>query len=216
MKFEAGLTGVRNIWCVGRNYAEHARELNNAVPTAKRNSLIVFMKPGSAVFEGGPAGGILSWPARLGEIHYEAEIVVELGVDLKPTRAAVGLDFTARDLQSELKAGGLPWTLAKSFRNSAAVGELKPISDWQRFEQNTELQFWLNGVRKQHGFMREMIFGLAQIVSFLTECFPVCPGDLIFTGTPAGVGPLKDGDRLRAEVTDLPVAEWGVRYANNS
>jgi fumarylpyruvate hydrolase len=186
----------RNVYCIGRNYALHAKELGNEVP----KSPMVFLKPSHALV---PLEGELVMPGDVGEVHHEAEIVLHVSKSYVPgarledliDRMALGLDFTLRDVQSELKKMGHPWLAAKGFRNSA------PICEWIPFpgEAGTaDTEFFLrkNGETSQRGFARDMIFPLQTIIDCLGEQYGLGAGDVIFTGTPAGVGPVADGDRL--------------------
>jgi fumarylpyruvate hydrolase len=186
----------RNVYCIGRNYAQHAKELGNEVP----KSPIVFLKPSHALV---PLSGEISMPGNVGEVHHEAEIVLHVAksytagsrVEELVDRFTLGLDFTLRDVQSGLKKQGHPWLAAKGFRNSAPLCEWLPFSD---VEEMLETEFGLqkNGETTQLGYARDMIFDFQTIINFLGEHYGLGEGDLIFTGTPAGVGPVADGDKL--------------------
>jgi fumarylpyruvate hydrolase len=199
----------RNIYCVGRNYAEHAKELGNAVP----KSPIIFLKTSHAVI---PLDGELVLPSGMGEIHHEAELVLHVAKPYAPgarveeivDRIALGLDFTLRDVQSELKKQGYPWLPAKGFRGSAPLTALHPFSGGERIE-NTEFALRKNGEVVQRGFAREMIFPLQRIVDHIGTTYGLGAGDLIFTGTPPGVGKVSDGDRLEL-IWDGEVLGTGV------
>lgn len=191
------LTNIRNVYCVGRNYKLHAEELGNAVP----DEPMIFMKPSHAVV---PLNGdTLQLPATKGEVHYEAELVVHIGRDFEPGMAvdelidayAFGIDFTLRDVQTVIKKKGHPWTAAKGFKNSA------PVTAFQTFpgaQALLEKDFTLtkNGAEVQRGNIRNMIFGLQDIVDYVGHHYGLGPGDVIFTGTPEGVGPTAAGDVL--------------------
>lgn len=172
------------IWCVGRNYAAHAKELGNAVPEAP----VVFLKPAGSVLL---SGGTLRLPADSKRVDHEVELVVALAAD-RGLRMAVGVDFTARDLQEEAKKKGLPWTDAKGRPGFAAVG---PFAD---LALPAELSLAVNGKARQSGTTADMIFPVPRLIEHLDSRFGLRPGDLIFTGTPAGVGPVAAGDRIEA------------------
>ncbi|KFE52321.1 fumarylacetoacetate hydrolase family protein [Pseudomonas syringae] len=200
--------------CVGRNYAEHAKELNNAVPTEP----LLFIKPGSAVvaLEGG-----FTIPADRGAVHYEAEIVVLIGKPLSksPSREEVldaisgfapGLDLTLRDLQTKLRDKGYPWEEAKSF-DGAAV--LAPFVSADTFADLTDIgiRLTINGEVRQDGNSRDMLNPIVPIIQHMAACFSLQAGDVIMTGTPAGVGPLLAGDELVIELVGQKAFESSVR-----
>ena len=185
------------IFCIGRNYLEHAKELQNAVPTQP----LVFMKPPTALLlENKP----FYHPAFSKNIHYELEIVLRIcknGKHIAPEFAAryydsiaVGIDFTARDLQDTLKSKGQPWELAKGFDSSAVLSNFKPLSAFD--EKNIHFRLNKNGETVQKGNSNEMIFTFNTLVSFISEYFTLQQGDIIYTGTPAGVGKITEGDIL--------------------
>ncbi|MEN1985159.1 fumarylacetoacetate hydrolase family protein [Paenibacillus hubeiensis] len=191
------LTNIRNVYCVGRNYKLHAEELGNAVP----DEPMIFMKPSHAVIP--MTEGVIELPAGKGEIHYEAELVIRIGSSHEPgvkvdelvDAYAFGIDFTLRDVQSKIKQKGHPWTAAKGFHNSA------PITDFQPFpgvKDLLESDFTLtkNGETVQRGNIRNMIFSLQDIVDYVGHHYGLGAGDVIFTGTPEGVGPTTAGDVL--------------------
>jgi acylpyruvate hydrolase len=185
------------IICIGRNYVEHANELNNAVPT----SPLIFMKPQTAILQHGQP---FYHPEFSKDIHYEGEIVLKIcknGKHIEEKFASkyydqitYGIDFTARDLQDELKKKGQPWELAKAFDGSAVLGEFVPLSDFNA--QNIDFQTFINEKLAQDGHTRDMIFNFDYIVSYASKFFTLKQGDLIFTGTPAGVGSVKIGDKI--------------------
>jgi 2-keto-4-pentenoate hydratase/2-oxohepta-3-ene-1,7-dioic acid hydratase in catechol pathway len=189
------------IFAIGRNYAEHAKELGNAIP----ESPVVFMKPDTALL--GPAEPFI-YPDFSSDIHFEVEIVLRVckqgrNIDREVANTfydaiTVGIDFTARDLQADCKAKGLPWEIAKSFDGSAAVGT------WMSIHPETDVAFSLtvNGELRQQGTSSEMINDNKALVSYVSKFFTLCPGDLIFTGTPSGVGPIAKGDVLEAFIGD--------------
>ena len=174
------------IWCVGRNYAAHAKELGNEVPVEP----VVFLKPASSVL--GPEN-ILVLPKSSKRVDHEVELVVGLGKGKKPVMA-VGVDFTARDIQDELKKAGLPWTKAKGLPGFAAIGAFAP------WELPSDLALWVNGEIRQQGSTRDMLWSPHELMTYLDSVYGLREGDLIFTGTPPGVGPVKSGDRLEASL----------------
>ncbi len=176
------------IWCIGRNYAEHAKELGNAVPSAP----VVFLKPSSSVVL---SGGTLTLPRDSNRVDHEVELVVARAAD-GSLRMAVGVDFTARDIQEDLKKKGLPWTLAKGRPGFAALGVFVPA------RLPTELTLSVNGAVRQKGTTADMLFSVEKIFEYLDANYGPQPGDIVFTGTPAGVGPLVAGDRLEAVLGD--------------
>jgi 2-keto-4-pentenoate hydratase/2-oxohepta-3-ene-1,7-dioic acid hydratase in catechol pathway len=189
---------VRNIYCIGRNYASHAKELGNKVPKIP----LVFLKPiGTICFD----GSTIELPKQSSDIHFEAEIVLAIsktGKDISPAKVnehiggvGVGIDFTARDIQSISKKQGQPWTIAKGFDNFAPISSftvLKPDQDLSELD----IKLFQNGFVKQHGNSSEMIFPIPNLITFLSQLFTLHPGDLIFTGTPEGIGKVSSGDEL--------------------
>ena len=174
------------IWCVGRNYAAHARELGNAVPT----ELVAFLKPASSLIGD---GGTLRLPPDSARVDHEVELVVGLGPGKVP-RMAVGVDFTARDLQEKAKNAGLPWTSAKGRPGFAAVGPFVPLVLPARFVLR------VNGVVRQRGATADMLRPVDRLIAELDATFGLREGDLIFTGTPAGVAPVVSGDAVSADL----------------
>ncbi|MFO1428009.1 MAG: fumarylacetoacetate hydrolase family protein [Steroidobacteraceae bacterium] len=197
---------VHRIYCVGRNYAEHAREMG-ADP--QREPPFFFSKPADAVVADGAR---VHYPPRTANFHHEIELVVAIGARgaAVPRAAALGIvfgyavgnDFTRRDLQAAAKAKGQPWDVAKGFDESAAVG---PIHEAARVGHPASGRIWLdvNGARRQQGDLREMIWSVPEVIAELSTLFTLQPGDLIFTGTPAGVGALQRGDRLEGGIEGL-------------
>jgi len=186
------------IICIGRNYVEHAKELNNPVPEKP----VFFMKPDTALL---PPHNPFFYPDFSNDIHYEVELVIKInrnGKSIAPQFAhkyydeiAVGIDFTARDLQNECKKKGLPWEIAKAFDFSAPLSTFVPK---QQFESMDNIEFGLkiNGEWRQQGNSRDMIFGFDDIIAYVSQFVTLRKGDLIFTGTPEGVGPTKVEDRF--------------------
>jgi 2-keto-4-pentenoate hydratase/2-oxohepta-3-ene-1,7-dioic acid hydratase in catechol pathway len=185
-----------SIYCIGRNYVAHAKELGNEVPT----SPVIFMKPSTALLNKGEQ---LTIPNFTKDLHYEAELVLRVNKVAKKVQNAnvmdycdaisVGIDFTARDIQNDLKAKGLPWEKAKAFDDSAVIGEWIPLTE-DMFENPFHYSMTQNGNTVQEGDSSLMIYGLPQIIESITEFFTLYPDDLIYTGTPAGVGPTHKGD----------------------
>ncbi|MDE2491511.1 MAG: fumarylacetoacetate hydrolase family protein [Elusimicrobia bacterium] len=174
------------IWCVGRNYAAHARELGNEVPSEP----VVFLKPAGAALL---SGGTLRPPADSARVDHEVELVAARAAD-GSLRMAVGIDFTARDVQDRLKAKGLPWTLAKARRGFAAFGPFVPA------RLPAELSLSVNGAVRQRGTTADMLWPVERLIAYLDETFGLGSGDVVFTGTPPGVGPVAPGDRLEASL----------------
>jgi 2-keto-4-pentenoate hydratase/2-oxohepta-3-ene-1,7-dioic acid hydratase in catechol pathway len=188
---------IRNIYCVGRNYVAHARELNNEVPT----SPFLFSKPTHAFVEANSQE--INLPGNRGSVHFETELVIKIGRHYEAGMKAdeviesigIGIDFTLRDVQSELKKKGYPWLLAKGFPNSAVVSKFIASPG---IEEIKKMDFMLmkNGKIVQQGNSKNMIFDLQTIVEFTSLHFGLGKGDIIFTGTPEGVGQIFDGDHL--------------------
>lgn len=199
---------VRRIFCVGRNYADHAREMGAADQAEGRELPFFFMKPGDALVGG--AGEILvAYPPLTRNLHHEIELVVALGqggANLAVDAAkglifgfAVGLDLTRRDIQAKAKEKGHPWDMGKGFDQSAVAGVIRPVSATGIPERG---RIWLtvNGETRQDGDLSAMMWKVADIVANLSTSIRLEPGDLIYTGTPAGVGPIVPGDVLEAGV----------------
>jgi len=205
---------LRRVFCVGRNYAAHAREMG-ADPS--REAPTFFSKPNDAVV---PASGVLPYPSLTHDLHHEVELVVALaggGTDIPAERAldlvwgyGVGLDLTRRDLQSAAKDARLPWDMAKGFDASAPCSPLLPVARTGHPQQG---RIWLevNGEVRQQGNLDEMIYPVAHVIAHLSRFVALAPGDLIFTGTPSGVGPLQRGDRVRGGVDG--VTEFSLTIA---
>lgn len=192
---------VRRVFCIGRNYAEHAREMGASVD---KSAPMFFCKPADAVVSD---GADVPYPGVTGELHHEVEMVVALadgGSDLSPEQVpalifgyGVGLDLTRRDLQASAKEKGHPWDTAKAFDHSAPVSALCPASH-ATVDAETALQLTVNGELRQSTTLGEMVHSVPQIIAALSTLFALKPGDLIFTGTPAGVAALQRGDRFHA------------------
>jgi fumarylpyruvate hydrolase len=204
---------VRRIYCVGRNYADHALEMG-ADPV--QQPPFFFTKPRDAVVQ---SGAELDFPPATGELHHEVELVVALkggGRDIPAASAldrvygyAVGLDMTRRDLQAEAKEAGRPWDLAKGFDESAPISEIHPVSDVGHPDRGG-ITLWLNGELRQRGDLHDQIWQVADTIAYLSKFVELRAGDLIMTGTPAGVGAVQPGDRLEGRIDGL--GEVRVRY----
>ena len=205
------------IICVGQNYNDHNKEMNNAVATATDNP-VIFLKPDSAILTDDKRRFFI--PDFSSDIHYEAEIVVKIdkmGKNIAERFAhryykelTIGIDFTARDIQSDMKKKGLPWELAKGFDNSAALGIFVPK---EKFDKPiTELNFSLtiNGNTKQKGNTSDMIHTVDKIIAFASRFFTLKTGDIIFTGTPSGVGKIVIGDSLEGFVEGEKLLEVNI------
>ena len=199
------LKDVRNVWAVGRNYADHAKELGNAAPPVQGPPLI-FLKAGSSIVTDGES---FELPAFSNDVHHELEVAFQFGADLEFHAFTLALDLTARDIQNELKAKSLPWTLAKSFRASCIVGPLTPLTT-AIDTANLAFTLKVNGAVRQSGNTHDMIHPLEKVRRHVIAHFPVVPGDLLLTGTPAGVARLEPGDHLEAECPGLCKASWRV------
>jgi 2-keto-4-pentenoate hydratase/2-oxohepta-3-ene-1,7-dioic acid hydratase in catechol pathway len=201
------------IICIGRNYVEHARELNNEVP----ESPVFFMKPDTALVT---LNQPFNYPPFSSDVHHEIEVVIqicqtgkEIGEDEAVRffdRVGLGVDFTARDLQATLKKKGLPWEAAKAFDSSAPVSELLPVTGFNNIHQ---LSFSLdrNGTTVQDGNTSLMIFSFESIIAYVSRFITLKPGDLVFTGTPAGVGPVEPGDHLEAYLEGEKMLDFLVK-----
>ncbi|BCF95047.1 fumarylacetoacetate hydrolase family protein [Paraburkholderia largidicola] len=197
---------VNRIFCVGRNYAEHAREMGH---DPDRAPPFFFMKPATSLVVDGAS---ITYPAMTSDLHHEVELVVALsqgGSNLRTEEAlsmvfgyAVGLDMTRRDLQAELKKLGRPWETAKSFDGSAPCSAIRTASTGGHPSSGT-IELSVNGQRRQHGDLADMIWNVPETIAYLSTLFALLPGDLIFTGTPSGVGAVARGDQLHASVQDV-------------
>jgi acylpyruvate hydrolase len=201
------------IICIGRNYVAHANELNNEVPS----SPIFFLKPDTALVTG---NGPFPYPDFSGDVHYELEVVLRIGKDGKNIteeqagayfdEMGLGVDFTARDLQNRMKEKGLPWEIAKAFDHSAPVGSFYKVSGFRDIHR-LEFRLDLNGKTVQVGNTSLMIFSFEKIISYVSKYISFRAGDLVFTGTPAGVGPVAVGDRLEAFLEGEKVMDFSVK-----
>lgn len=201
------------IICIGRNYADHAKELNNPVPKEP----VIFMKPDSAILQSDKPFFI---PGFTSNVHHELEIVVRInkvGKHIQQKFAykyyneiTVGLDFTARDLQADLKAKGLPWEKAKAFDGSAPIGKFLPVSQFEDI-QNISFSLEKNGQIAQQGNTSDMIFTIDELIEQISKYFTLKIGDLIYTGTPAGVAQVNIGDELIASIGEQVLLKTRVK-----
>src|ERR1700742_3796001 len=197
---------VRRIYCVGRNYADHARELGND----PRDLPFFFCKPADAVVASGPR---LPFPSRTSDLHHEVELAIALnegGANVPAADAnalifghAVGIDLTRRDLQAEAKKAGRPWDMAKGFDHSAPIGALRegipPAA--------AAISLTVDGELRQNGNLKDMMWSVAEIIAALSTYVELAPGDLIFTGTPSGVGPIRCGQTVRGMIAGVEPIE---------
>ena len=201
------------IICVGRNYAEHIKELNNEQP----DDPVIFLKPETAIpLKNEP----FFYPDFSTDVHHEVEILVKInrvGKNIEERFAhkyydeiGVGIDFTARDIQSKLKAKGLPWELAKGFNGSAPISGFVPKTDFADLH-NLNFRLDVNGETRQQGNTSLMLFRIDYLISFVSKYFLLQQGDILFTGTPKGVGPVQVGDRLTAFIEDKPMLTFDVK-----
>jgi acylpyruvate hydrolase len=201
------------IFCIGRNYIDHAKELNNPVPSAP----LIFMKPSTALLVNNKP---FYHPDYSENIHYEGEIVLRIcknGRSVQPEfasryydAAAFGIDFTARDLQDKLKAKGQPWEIAKGFDRSAPISKFIPLNDLKKPEA-IEFQLKKNGLVVQDGNTKDLIFSFDTIICHISRYFTLQTNDYIFTGTPAGVGPIAIGDVLEGFVEGMPMLNCRIK-----
>ncbi|MBX3725670.1 MAG: fumarylacetoacetate hydrolase family protein [Xanthomonadales bacterium] len=201
---------VHRIYCIGRNYAEHAREMG-AEP--ERGNPVFFLKPPDSVTD---LPGVVAYPPGTSDLHHEVELVVALhggGRDIEPADAlslvwgyGIGLDLTRRDLQGAAKARGLPWDTGKSFEQAAPCGPLHPVAQVGHPSAGA-ITLDVADTLRQRGDLADMLFPVAEVIAHLSRLFTLAPGDLLFTGTPAGVGPLQRGERFRAAIAGLGEVE---------
>jgi fumarylpyruvate hydrolase len=204
---------VHRIYCVGRNYAEHAREMGG---DPNREPPFFFCKPADAVVT---SGSTIPYPLATQSFHHEVELVAALksgGTNVKPEAAldlvfgyAVGVDLTRRDLQQAMREKGRPWDVGKAFDRSAPIGELLPASASFNVSKSA-IALSVNGEVKQSSDIGELIWNVPDIIAHLSGLFELKAGDLIFTGTPAGVGPLKPGDRVEATIAGLSKLNFSI------
>ena len=198
---------VHRIYCVGRNYAAHAREMGK---DPEREPPFFFTKPADAI---APNRSVIPYPPRTKNFHHEVELVVALGAggrDLTSDRAldhvfgyAVGIDWTRRDLQFEARDKGRPWDTGKAFDRSASITAIRPASACGHIRSGA-ISLAVNGEVRQQGDIAELIWSVPELIAELSTLFELVAGDLIYTGTPAGVGPVRPGDRIEGMVEGLP------------
>ena len=204
------------IICIGRNYADHAKELNDGAELPKEP--LFFLKPDTALLRNNDPFYI---PAFSNEVHYECELVVRVTrlakcIDRKFAsrcyeEVGLGIDFTARDLQREAIAKGLPWELCKGFDHSAALSnQFVPLTELGGDVQNLEFEMELNGEVRQRGFTKDMLFTVDEIISHISRYMTLRIGDLIYTGTPVGVGAVKAGDNIKARIGGHTLLDFDV------
>lgn len=181
---------LHRIYCVGRNYNDHVKEMGGVVG---RDPPFFFAKPNDAIV----LDGRFPYPTMSKDVHHELELVVALGPDAKVFGYAVGIDFTRRDLQAEAKKLGRAWETAKAFDFSAPVSAITPNT---AYLEQAEMLLSVNGTRRQFSNVREMIWSVREIIEALGQYFILKPGDIIFTGTPSGVGAVQRGDAMHAEI----------------
>jgi len=191
---------VPTIYCIGLNYLAHAQEMQSSRPAEP----VIFLKPASSILH---TGGQIRLPAFAQEVHHEVEVVVAIAKTSGSVSVAqasdlilgygIGLDLTLRDVQARAKAAGKPWAVAKGFATSAPLSTLIPVEQIQAPEALT-FQLSVNGERRQEGALKDMLFSVPALIAYLSGIFDLQRGDLIYTGTPAGVGPIHTGDLLEA------------------
>ena len=201
------------ILAIGRNYAEHIKELNNERP----DEPVIFSKPDTAIIRNNEP---FYYPDFSNDIHHEVEIVLKISKEGKNIdekfaskyydQIGIGIDFTARDLQSKAKAKGLPWDIAKGFNGSAPVSEFVPKSSYPDLS-NLNFSLKVNGEIKQQGNTQLMLFSFDYIIAYLSRFFTLKTGDLIFTGTPSGVSAVKIGDRLTASIEGAEMLDFEIK-----
>lgn len=201
------------IICIGRNYANHAKELNNPLPAEP----VFFLKPDTAILKD---GNPFYHPDFSNDIHHEMEIVLRIskaGKHIEEQFASryyneitAGIDFTARDIQNVCKEKSLPWEKAKAFDHSAVIGDFIPIQEYKNLN-NLNFELNVNDVHRQKGNTKDMIFSFDVIVAFISQFITLKTGDLIFTGTPAGVQAVKQGDRLQGFIEGKSVLDFEVK-----
>lgn len=201
------------ILAIGRNYAEHIAELNNEVP----DEPVVFLKPDTALLKNNEP---FYYPDFSQDIHHEVELVLRIckeGKNISPKFApkyydaiGLGIDFTARDLQAKAKSKGLPWDLAKGFNGSAPVSEFLPLSEFPDLG-NIHFKLLINGQEKQVGHTSHMLNSFDNMLVYMSRFITLKKGDLIFTGTPQGVGPVKIGDRLEGFIEDKKLLDFEIK-----
>lgn len=201
------------IICIGRNYTEHAKEMKSEVPTEP----VFFMKPDTAILKDGEA---FYFPEFTKDLHHELEVVLKIskvGKHIEEKYAhkyydeiTLGIDFTARDIQAKCKEKGLPWEKAKAFDHSAPVGEFLKLEKFQNLNA-LEFELKINGELRQQGNTKDLLFSFDQVIAYVSKFVTLKTGDLIFTGTPEGVGPVKVGDKLEGYLMGEKVLSFEIK-----
>jgi len=201
------------IICIGRNYAAHIEELKNETP----GNPVVFLKPDTALLKN---GNPFYYPDFSTNIHHETELVLKISKEGKNIQKkfanryfdeiGLGIDFTARDLQDQCKAKGLPWEIAKGFNGSAPIGDFTSVAEFDDLK-NIDFHLTINSELKQKGNTSLMLFDFGIIIEYVSQFFTLKKGDLIFTGTPAGVGPVAVGDRLEGFIGTQKMLDFEVK-----
>jgi len=204
---------IGKIVCVARNYAEHAKELGNEIP----DNPVLFIKPSSSVIY---SGGEILYPSFSNNMHHEVELVLLIGNTIKDADEytsknaieaySVGLDMTLRDVQGELKKKGSPWTVAKCFDTSCVLTDFISASDYN-LSLDEVISLSVNDTRRQYEKLNLMLFPPVQLVQYISSLMTLEEGDLVFTGTPAGVGPVKPGDKISASISNIADLECTVK-----
>jgi 2-keto-4-pentenoate hydratase/2-oxohepta-3-ene-1,7-dioic acid hydratase in catechol pathway len=201
------------ILAIGQNYSEHNKELNSKNPTEP----VVFMKPDSALLKNNKPFFI---PDFTNELHYETELIIKfnrLGKNIDPkfsnryySEIGLGVDFTARDIQRKLKEEGKPWEISKAFDNSAVIGNFLPVSELGDV-QNIQFRLDINGKTVQQGNSADMIFPINELIGYVSRFFTMKIGDILFTGTPVGVGKVNIGDRLEGYIFEKKMFDFQIK-----
>jgi len=201
------------IICIGRNYSEHAKEMNSAIPTEP----VFFLKPDTALIKDNQP---FYYPEFSKEIHHEVELVLKInkpGKNIQTQFAnkyydeiGIGIDFTARDIQNECKKNGLPWEKAKAFDGAAPIGKFINKEEFTD-EKNINFHLTINGNTVQDGNTKDLLFSFDTIIAYVSKFFTLKTGDLIYTGTPEGVGPVKIGDRLEAYIGKQKLLDFEIK-----
>ena len=201
------------IICIGRNYIEHAKELNNPLP----GKPVFFLKPETSLLK---RNRPFYYPGFSKEIHYETELVIKISKNSKYIQEkfaikyyneiGLGIDFTARDLQKDCKQKGLPWEIAKGFDNAAPISKFI-LMDELNNKDNINFRLAVNGKIVQDGYSGDMVFSFDKIISYVSQFMTLKMGDLIYTGTPSGVGPIKIGDRLTGFIEDKKMLDFVIK-----
>jgi 2-keto-4-pentenoate hydratase/2-oxohepta-3-ene-1,7-dioic acid hydratase in catechol pathway len=208
---------AHRIFCIGKNYGEHVKELGGNLPEEP----VVFMKPASSLVASNQA---IQCPPYGSELHHEVEVVLLIGKGGKGIQeddaysyisgVTIGLDLTLRDVQKKLKKGGLPWELSKSFDQSAPIGIFKAFDSESIDLENLQFTCHVNGDLRQDGNTRDMIFPIKNIIKTLSSWWMLQPGDIIYTGTPSGVGPLLPGDEIGISSPEIGSYNWNIAEKN--